>query len=118
MASRVSLNSEASSVSTTIAASDPITVSLSGPASVEEGSETADYTVSLSGGTPTADLTVDYATADGTAEAGSDYTAKSGTLTFTAADHADKTSRCRPPRIRKVRKRDLHRYAVERGGRR
>ena len=91
LASRVSLNSEASSVSTTIAASDPITVSLSGPATVGEGDETSNYTVSLSGGTPTADLTVDYATADGTAEAGSDYTAKSGTLTFTAADHADKT---------------------------
>ena len=91
LASRISVNSKASSVSTTIAASDPITVSLAGPATVEEGSETADYTVSLSGGTPTADLTVDYATSDGTAEAGSDYTAKSGTLTFTAADHADKT---------------------------
>ena len=75
----------------TIAASDPITVSLSGPASVEEGSESADYTVSLSGGTPIANLTVDYATADDTAEAGSDYTAKSGALTFTPADHADKT---------------------------
>ena len=87
----VSLKSGESNASATIAASDPITVSLSGPSVVGEGSETADYTVSLSGGTPTADLTVDYATADGTAEAGSDYTAKSGTLTFPPADHADKT---------------------------
>ena len=74
-----------------IAASDPITVSLSDPATVEEGSETADYTVSLSGGTPIVNVAVDYATADDTAEAGSDYTATSGTLTFTPADHADKT---------------------------
>ena len=91
LASLVSLKSGESSVSSTIAASDPITVGLSGPAAVAEGGETAAYTVSLSGGTPTADLTVNYATADGTAEAGSDYTAKSGTLTFTSADHADKT---------------------------
>ena len=64
----VSLKSGSSSASSTIAASDPITVSLSGPSTVNEGSETASYTVSLSGGTSTADLTVKYATADGTAE--------------------------------------------------
>ena len=77
--------------SATIAASDGITVNLSGPAAVVEGSETAAYTVSLSGGTPAANLRVDYATADGTAEEGSDYTAESGTLTFTPDDFADKT---------------------------
>ena len=87
----VSLKSRSSSARATIAASDRITVSLSGPAAVNEGSETASYTVSLSDGVPTADLTVSYATADSTATAGSDYTAKSGTLTFTSADHADKT---------------------------
>ena len=91
LSDRVSLKSGESSASATIAASDPITVSLSGPSVVGEGDENSSYTVSLSGGTPTANLTVNYATADGTAEAGSDYTAKSGTLTFTSADHADKT---------------------------
>ena len=82
----------ASGATATIAASDPITVVLSGPDTVDEG-DTATYTVSLSpeGVIPTADLTVDYATADGTATAGEDYTAASGTLTFTQTDHADKT---------------------------
>ena len=83
--SEVSLKSGASSATATIAASDPITVNITGPSTVEEGDETTAYTVSLSpaGVTPTADLTVSYATADGTAKAASDYTAKSGTLTFT-----------------------------------
>ena len=66
--------------------SDPITISISGPTSVDEGDTLPPtYTVSLSptGVTPTSDLTVSYATANGTATAGSDYTAKSGTLTFT-----------------------------------
>ena len=75
----------------TIAASDSITVNLSGPGGVFEGRTTRAYTVSLSGGAPTANLTVNFATADGTAEAGSDYTSQSGTLTFTPDDHADKT---------------------------
>ena len=68
-----------------IAESDPITVSISGPATVTEGDATTDYTVSLSpsGVTPTLDLTVDYSSADGTAEAGTDYDGVSGTLTFT-----------------------------------
>ena len=43
-----------------IAESDPITVTISGPSTVDEGDATTVYTVSLSGGTPTADLTVDY----------------------------------------------------------
>ena len=70
----------------------PITVSLSGPAEVDEGAA-ATYTVSLSpaGVTPTADLTVSYATADGTATAGEDYTATSSTLTFTQDSHGDRT---------------------------
>ena len=73
------------SATATIAASDPITISISGPSNVDEGDATSSYTVSLSpdGVTPTADLTVSYATSSGTATAGSDYTAKSGTLTFT-----------------------------------
>ena len=66
-----------------IAESDPITVSIDGPASVVEGATTTDYTVSLSGGVPTRDLTVDYSSEDGTAEAGEDYDSSSGTLTFT-----------------------------------
>ena len=93
VSSRVSVKSGSGSVTTTIAESDPITVSLSGPSSVDEGDTTSNYTVSLSpsGVTPTADLTVNYATSDGSARAGDDYTAASGTLTFTAADAGDKT---------------------------
>ena len=85
LSSQVSLKNGASSATATIAASDPITISISGPTSVDEGDATAAYTVSLSpsGVTPTADLTVSYGTANGTATAGTDYTAKSGTLTFT-----------------------------------
>ena len=85
ISSQVSLKSGASSATATIAESDPIAISISGPASVDEGDATTNYTVSLSpsGVTPTSDLTVSYATANGTATAGSDYTAKSGTLTFT-----------------------------------
>ena len=89
-----------STASATIAESDPITIELSGPATVAEGSS-AEYTVGLSpaGVTPTADLSVDYATSDGTATAGSDYTASSGTLTFTQARApGTRPSPCRPPR--------------------
>ena len=87
LASQVSLKSGASSDSATIAESDAITVSITGPDRVDEGDATANYTVSLSpsGVIPTADLTVEYATADGTAASSTDYTAKSGTLTFTQA---------------------------------
>ena len=93
LSSQISLKSGASSATVTIAESDPITISISGPSNVEEGDETTAYTVSLSpdGVTPTADLTVEYTTSNGTATSGTDYTAKSGTLTFTQADHADKT---------------------------
>ena len=92
IADDVSLSASATSATATIAASDPITISISGPTSVDEG-EAATYTVSLSpsGVKPTADLTVNYATSDGTAEAGSDYTGASGTLTFTEASPGDKT---------------------------
>ena len=84
LSSQLSLKSGASAATATIAASDPITISISGPSSVDEGDATTDYTVSLSpdGVTPTADLTVNYGTANGTATAGTDYTAASGTLTF------------------------------------
>ena len=82
----VTLNTN--SVTTTVNASDPITVSITGPTSVDEGDTTTAYTVSLSpsGVKPTADLTVSYATSNGTATAGADYTAKSGTLTFTETE--------------------------------
>ena len=84
LSDQVALKSGSSSATASISASDPITVSISGPSSVDEG-DAATYTVSLSpeGVTPTADLTVSYATSNGTATAGSDYTSKSGTLTFT-----------------------------------
>ncbi len=94
LSSKVSLKNGAGSAQGTIAKSDAITVSISGPSSVDEGDATTDYTVSLSpsGVTPTADLTVSYKTAAGTATAGTDYTAiPATTLTFTPADHADKT---------------------------
>ena len=93
LSSQISLKNGASSTQATIAASDPITVTLSGPTSVDEGDNTSNYTVSLSpsGVTPTADLTVSYATSNGTATAGSDYTAKSGTLTFTNAAAGSQT---------------------------
>ena len=87
LSSQLSLKNGASSAQATIAESDPITINISGPTTVDEGDATTNYTVSLSpaGVTPTSDLTVSYATANGTATAGSDYTAKSGTLTFTQA---------------------------------
>ena len=85
LSSQVSKKNGASSATATIAQSDPITINISGPSTVNEGDATSNYTVSLSpsGVTPTSNLTVSYATADGTAVAGSDYTTKSGTLTFT-----------------------------------
>ena len=90
--SQVSVDATAGSATATIAESDPITVTLSGPSTVNEG-DTATYTVSLSpsGVIPTESLTVSYATADGTAMAGSDYTAASGTLTFTATSAGPQT---------------------------
>ena len=93
ISSQLSLKSGASSATATISASDPITISISGPSTVDEGDTTTAYTVSLSpsGVTPSADLTVDYGTANGTATAGSDYTAKSGTLTFTSAAAGSQT---------------------------
>ncbi|WP_293995527.1 Calx-beta domain-containing protein [Sphaerotilus sp.] len=48
---------------------------------VNEGTGTATFTVTLSGPSSTP-VTVSYATADGTATNGADYTARSGTLTF------------------------------------
>ena len=70
--SQLSLKSGASSDTATIAESDPITINISGPSSVDEGDATTAYTVSLSpsGVKPTADLTVSYATSGGTATAG------------------------------------------------
>ena len=82
---QVFVKSDERSATATIAASDPITVTLSGPTTVDEGDATTAYTVALTptGVLPTADLTVSYATANGTALAGTDYTAATGTLTFT-----------------------------------
>ena len=93
LSSQISLKNGASSAQATIAASDPITISISGPSSVDEGDTTTNYTVSLSpsGVIPTSDLTVSYGTSNGTATAGSDYTAKSGTLTFTNTAAGDQT---------------------------
>ena len=87
IAGQVTVDASASSATVSIAESDPITVTLSGPSSVNEG-EAASYTVSLGGVIPSADLTVDYATADGTATS-DDYTAATGTLTFTSFNADD-----------------------------
>ena len=91
--SQVSLKPGAARATATIAESDPVTVSISGPASVNEG-DAASYTVSLSppGVILTEDLTVRYETANGTATAGTDYTAKSETLTFAARSNGDAKS--------------------------
>ena len=91
--SQVSLKPGAASATATIAESDPVTVSISGPASVNEG-DAASYTVSLSppGVILTEELTVRYETANGTATAGTDYTAKSETLTFAARSNGDEKS--------------------------
>ena len=87
LASRVVLIPNRASARATISESDPIAVSITGPATVNEG-DAATYTVSLSptGVTPTSDLIVDFATADRSAVAGSDYLSASGTLTFTQTE--------------------------------
>ncbi|MFM2450301.1 MAG: hypothetical protein RIS44_2751, partial [Pseudomonadota bacterium] len=57
------------------------TLSISGPAVVDEAAGTVTYTVTLSA--PSAsNVTVNYTTANGTATAGTDFTAQSGLLTF------------------------------------
>ena len=91
LSSQISVDTDNGSATATISESDPITVSITGPSTVDEGDETADYTVSISGGVPSAALTVRYATSNGSATAGSDYTSTSGTLTFTPTDAAAKT---------------------------
>ncbi|WP_316829641.1 Calx-beta domain-containing protein [Pedobacter aquatilis] len=75
-----------SNVSATININDnnTATVSISGPATVNENAGSVTYSVTLSTAVQNA-FTVDYNTADGTALAGLDYTAKSGTLTFPAS---------------------------------
>ena len=87
LSGRVSVSATAGSASASISASDPITVQVTGPSTVEEGDTTSNYSVALKpdGVTPTADLTVRWATGGGSATSGDDYTAGSATLTFTAA---------------------------------
>ena len=117
LSSQLSLKNGATSAQATISESDPITVNISGPSSVDEGDATSNYTVSLSplGVKPTADLTVSYNTANGTATAGSDYTAKSGTLTFTNAAAGAQTFTVSDDRGRRRRGhgRDVHRNHLE-----
>ncbi|MBR7799336.1 beta strand repeat-containing protein, partial [Undibacterium fentianense] len=57
------------------------TVSIAGPADVNEAIGTVTYTITLSS-VSTAPVSVNYATANGTAIAGSDYAAALGTVTF------------------------------------
>ena len=93
LSAQVSLKSGASSATATIAESDPITINISGPSTVDEGDATTSYTVALSptGVKPSANLTVSYNTASGTATSGTDFTAKSGTFTFTEAAAGSRT---------------------------
>jgi VCBS repeat-containing protein len=58
-------------------------LSIIGPATVNEAIGTVVYTVTLTGSTATP-VTVNYGTTPGTAESGQDYTPTSGTLTFAA----------------------------------
>jgi uncharacterized repeat protein (TIGR01451 family) len=60
-------------------------ISINDPAPIIEGdtgTQTLNFTVTLSAANNSQTVTVDYATADGTATAGSDYVAASGTVTF------------------------------------
>ena len=47
LASQIALKNGAKAATATIAASDPITVTLSGPTTVDEGDATSNYTVAL-----------------------------------------------------------------------
>ena len=64
---------------------DRPTLTLTGPAVIDEAAGTATYTVTLSAAT-TVPVTVHYATSDGTATASNDYTARVGDLTFAAGE--------------------------------
>ncbi len=66
------------------------TLTLSGPASVDEGAGNATYTIAIAGKSESA-VTVAFATANGSAESGADYTATSGTLTWSSGETAAKT---------------------------
>ena len=77
------VSSAVGSTMVTIGASDPITVSLTGPAEVAEG-DPAMYTVTLSGGTSTAAVMVPY-TLSGMADSGTDYETPSGSVTIPAS---------------------------------
>ncbi|MBK9219116.1 MAG: hypothetical protein IPL70_12245 [Uliginosibacterium sp.] len=57
------------------------TLSITGPATIDEAAGTVTYTVTLSNPSATP-VTVAYGTANGTATAGSDYTATSGSLSL------------------------------------
>ncbi len=93
------LNPTALSARATIAASDVVTVGVSGPsAEVDEGDD-AVFSVTLSG-SPDAQVVVDYATAVESTGTGlaDDFTATSGTLTFAAnASGAALTQEIRVP---------------------
>ena len=65
----------------TIVDDDKLTMSVTGPETVVEGS-VATYTVTLAGGTSSAAVVVDYNTAESTATKDKDYTEPSGKLTI------------------------------------
>ncbi|HZQ78322.1 MAG TPA: Calx-beta domain-containing protein [Acidimicrobiia bacterium] len=78
------LSGTAAAATGTINDDDGPTVSVSGPASVNEGNSgttAAAFTVTLSGASVQT-VTVDYTTVAGTATSGTDYTPAGGTLTF------------------------------------
>ena len=61
------------------------TISITGPATIDEAAGTVTYTVTLSNPSGKT-VTVDYGTSNGLATAGSDYAPTSGTLTFNPGD--------------------------------
>ena len=74
---------ETDSVTTTINDTNATpTISISGPAPIEENATNASYSVSLSAASSST-VTVNYTTANGTAAAGLDYEARNGQLSWT-----------------------------------
>ena len=82
LSDQVSVDTGNGSEEVTIAASNAVTDSVSGPELVDESASRHLHRLPQ-WRSPTADLTVDYATADGTATAGSDCEDTSSTRTFT-----------------------------------
>ena len=86
-AALATLKTSLGGMTVTIVDDDRLSVSVTGPKTVVEGS-VATFTVTLAGGTGSAPVVVDYSTSDSTATAGRDYQAPSGKLTIAAGDQS------------------------------